>query len=174
MKAKFHKTKTGIYPYNRKKAYRYAEKWALKRNPKYYNFDYLGGDCTNFASQVLFAGGCPMNYKKWIGWYYKNINKRAASWTGVNFLYDFLINNKDRGPIAEETSIDKIQIGDIIQLNFDLDNSFNHTPIVVRIDEPRMENNIYIAAHTIDRFNYSLGKYKYKDIRYLHIIGYKY
>ena len=34
--------------YDRQKAIQYAEKWAFSRNPKYYNFDAVGGDCTNF------------------------------------------------------------------------------------------------------------------------------
>jgi len=34
------------------------------------------------------------------GWYYVNINDRAAAWTDVNSLYDFLINGHfwDGGP----------------------------------------------------------------------------
>lgn len=34
--------------YNRQKAKEYAKELAYKRNPKYYNYDLLGGDCTNF------------------------------------------------------------------------------------------------------------------------------
>ncbi|MBQ3571404.1 MAG: amidase domain-containing protein, partial [Clostridia bacterium] len=45
-----------VFDYNRQNAVEYAKKWALKRNPKYYNFDNIGGDCTSFASQCLFAG----------------------------------------------------------------------------------------------------------------------
>lgn len=58
--------------YNQNKAIEYARKWAYSRNPKYYNFDLIGGDCTNFVSQCIFEG-CPiMNDTKDIGWYYKN------------------------------------------------------------------------------------------------------
>lgn len=42
--------------YKRNLAVAYAKKWALSRNPKYYNFDPVGGDCTNFISQCLYAG----------------------------------------------------------------------------------------------------------------------
>lgn len=42
--------------YNREKAVEYARRWAYDRNPQYYNFDPIGGDCTNFVSQCLFAG----------------------------------------------------------------------------------------------------------------------
>lgn len=37
-------------PYNRQDAVDYALKWALSRNPKYYDFKDLGGDCTNVGS----------------------------------------------------------------------------------------------------------------------------
>ena len=42
--------------YDRNKVVEYAEKWAYSRNPKYYNFDLIGGDCTSFVSQCIFAG----------------------------------------------------------------------------------------------------------------------
>ena len=42
--------------YNRKAVYDYAKEWAYARNPKYYNYDSIGGDCTNFASQCVFVG----------------------------------------------------------------------------------------------------------------------
>ncbi len=50
--------------YNRQAAVEYAEKWAFKRNPAYLNFDSLGGDCTNYASQCIFAGAKVMNPKR--------------------------------------------------------------------------------------------------------------
>lgn len=48
---------TKICPYNRGKAVAYALEWAMSRNPAYLDFEELGGDCTNFASQCLLAGG---------------------------------------------------------------------------------------------------------------------
>ena len=55
--------------YNRKNVYEYAKKWAYGRNPRYYNFDPVGGDCTNFVSQCIYAGYGQMNYDKNNGWY---------------------------------------------------------------------------------------------------------
>lgn len=43
-------------PYNRIEAANYADRWAYRRNPEYYDFNDLGGDCTNFASQCLLPG----------------------------------------------------------------------------------------------------------------------
>jgi len=87
-----------VKEYNRKKTVEYATKWAYKRNPRYYNFDSVGGDCTSFISQCIYAGSGIMNYKKHIGWYYNSSTDRTASWSGVEFLYDFLIKNKGVGP----------------------------------------------------------------------------
>ena len=117
--------------YNRKIAVEYALKWALGRNPKYYNYDKIGGDCTNFISQCLFAGTRQMNYRK-NGWYYSDANNKSPSWTGVEFLYNFLIQNKYEGPKGKEILKEELQLGDIIQLSFD-GNIFGHTLIVSKI-----------------------------------------
>ncbi|MGO1369603.1 amidase domain-containing protein [Senegalia sp. (in: firmicutes)] len=162
-----------LYKYNRQKAIEYAKKWAFDRNSKYYNFEELGGDCTNFISQVLHAGECPMNYKKWEGWYYNNVNDRAPAWTSANYLRKFLTNNKERGPIAEVSNIDSVEIGDIVQLNFDSDSIFEHSLVIVDIKSPRSIENIYIAAHTYDRYNYSLANYYIQELQFFHILGYK-
>ena len=75
--------------YNRNDTVDYAKNWALSRNPRYFNFDGMGGDCTNFASQCIFAGCKVMNYKKDVGWYYNSPADRAAAWSGVKYLYKF-------------------------------------------------------------------------------------
>lgn len=160
-----------IIPYNRVKALQYAEKWALKRNPRFFNFDSLGGDCTNFVSQVLLAGGCKMNYTKTFGWYYIDPNNKSPSWVGANFLYKFLINNKIQGPFAKEVNIYNIEVGDIVQLNFEDDYIFNHTLVITRLIEPRNYSNILISSHSKDRLNHPLSSIIFKKIRFLHILG---
>ena len=50
-----------IKEYDRTKAITYAQNWALKSNPAFYHFGGKGGDCTNFISQCLLAGGGVMN-----------------------------------------------------------------------------------------------------------------
>lgn len=42
-----------ILEYDRQAAFEYAKNWAFRRNPRYYNFEKIGGDCTNFASQCI-------------------------------------------------------------------------------------------------------------------------
>ena len=51
-----------IRAYDRAAAVAYAHRWAYGRNPRYYDFENIGGDCTNFASQVLFAGSGVQNH----------------------------------------------------------------------------------------------------------------
>ena len=155
--------------YDREKAVEYAHRWAFSRNPAFYDFSYIGGDCTNFASQVLYAGYKRMNYRPVLGWYYNNINDRTPSWTGVNELYNFLINNRGPGPKAVEVDISDILPGDLIQLDFNGDGSFDHTPVIVDIGENTPET-ILVAAHTNDSDFRPLSTYNYEDIRFLHII----
>ena len=155
--------------YDRDAAVLYAHEWAYKRNPDYYDFSDLGGDCTNFASQVLFAGYKEMNYKPVLGWFYKNLNSRTPSWTGVNELYDFLINNQGAGPKAVKTDISNVEPGDLIQLDFDGDGRFDHTPVIVDIGD-NTPQTLLVAAHTNDSDYRPLSTYNYKNIRFLHII----
>lgn len=160
-----------VTEYDRDSAVQYANKWALKRNPAYFNFDKFGGDCTNFASQVIFSGSKIMNYTPVYGWYYINSSKRTASWTGVNFLYNFLIGNKGIGPFAEQVDVKDIKPGDIVQLCFGEEPIYDHTPVVTNVGTVPAIDNILIAAHTIDRINYPLTEYSWSHIRFLHIVG---
>ena len=69
--------------YDRAAAVAYAHRWAYDRNPRYYDYGRVGGDCTSFASQCLYAGAGIMNYTRDLGWYYLDGNRKAPAWTGV-------------------------------------------------------------------------------------------
>ena len=157
--------------YNRKAAVEYAHRWAYGRNPQYYDFEKLGGDCTNFASQCLYAGSGVMNYTPQLGWYYRSPSDRAPAWTGVEFLYNFLTGNTGPGPWAVETSIDNVEPGDIVQLRTS-QNRYHHTPVIVDIrgDRPTLRN-ILVAAHSYDVDYRPLASYPIRAIRFLHIEG---
>ena len=75
--------------YDRRRAAAYAKRWAFARNHAYYDFSLLGGDCTNFVSQCVYAGCGVMNHTPVTGWFYRNANDRTASWTGVEFFIIF-------------------------------------------------------------------------------------
>lgn len=156
--------------YSREKAVAYAKKWALKRNPAYYNFTGLGGDCANFASQCIYAGAGVMNYKPLFGWYYKSANDRAPSWSSVKYLHRFLTSNTAAGPYASETDITVMQPGDIIQLATYLP-EYHHTLVVVETGEIPGMDNIKICAHSYDSLDRDLDSYEITKIRFLHIDG---
>ena len=81
--------------YNRENAVTYAKRWALSRNPLFTDYTRLGGNCTNFVSQAILAGSCAMDYSSPFGWYYASDGDRAPAWTGVEFLYNFLVGVGD-------------------------------------------------------------------------------
>lgn len=155
-------------PYDRPKAVEYAHKWAFGRNPMYYNFDGIGGDCTNFASQCIHAGGGIMNPTPTFGWYYYSPGSRAPAWSGVEYLYRFLVRNRSVGPYAVERDLSETELGDIVQISFD-GAVFEHSPVVVSVGSPPTPSNILIAAHTYDADNRPLSSYAYKRLRLLHI-----
>ena len=152
--------------YDRPAAFNYARDWAFRRNPRYYNFDTSGDDCTNFASQCIYAGAGIMNYTPTFGWYYRNVNDRAPAWTGVEYLYNFLLGNKAEGPFAEEAPFNRLEIGDIVQLGTAA-GDFYHSPVVVAV----RQNEIFVAAHTYDAFMRPLSTYNFAQTRGIHILG---
>lgn len=151
--------------YNRIAAVLYARRWALSRNPAFYNFDDIGGDCTNFASQCIFAGSRIMNFTPVTGWYYRSLNDRAPAWTGVEYLYNFLINNRSVGPFARVVSKNEVSPGDIVQLG-KYDGDFYHSPVITAVTP-----TILVAAHTFDAIDKPLYSYNFQVARFIHIDG---
>lgn len=152
-------------PYNRDAAVAYARKWALSRNPAYYDFEKIGGDCTNFTSQSIYAGAKVMNYTPTFGWYYRSSYDRAPAWTGVEYLYNFLINNKSVGPYGHVVSQREAMPGDIVQLGT-AGGDFYHSPMITAVSPI-----ILVAAHTYDALDRPLSSYIYDVARFIHIDG---
>lgn len=158
------------FPYNRQQVYEYARYWAYRRNEQFYDFHDIGGDCTNFVSQCLYAGSGVMNYTPTFGWYYTNVNNRAPAWTGVQALYQFLTTNQGVGPYATETEAAAMQVGDVIQLSF-RPPDFQHSMVVVSTGDVPSVRNILIATHSMDANCRPILTYDFQNIRFLHIEG---
>lgn len=152
-------------PYNRDAAVDYARRWALERNPEYYDFERIGGDCTNFASQCIYAGAQIMNFTPVFGWYYRSSYDRSASWSGVNYLYNFLVNNQGIGPYARVVPQKEAEPGDVVQLGTE-SGDFYHSPVITAVTP-----TILVAAHTYDALDRPLSSYVYETARFLHIEG---
>ena len=162
-----------LQPYRREEAAAYARYWAYGRNPDFYDYERIGGDCTNFASQCIYAGIGVMNYTPTFGWYYISADDKAPAWTGVVFLHNFLVRPEPSpGPVCEVTQeLEKAEPGDVIQLIFE-GNVFQHSPVVINTDGSRNPSGIQVAAHSYEANCRPLSSYLYQQYRVLHILGY--
>ena len=153
-------------PYNRENAVAYARKYAFGQNSLFGNFAGIGGNCTNFVSQSIYAGGCVMNYKPTFGWYYISLDDRSPSWTGVEFFFNFITQNAGVGPFGRVATSDELEIGDVIQLGRESE-GFYHTLLVVGFDS----EDILVAAQTDNAYARPLSTYDYDFARYVKVLG---
>ena len=92
---------TGDIPsYNINGALAYADQWALSRNPAYSDYTGRGGDCANFVSQCLCAGGLPTD-----GTWYKD----SKAWIAVIALSNYLCDRYGLPRLSADNS--NIQVG---------------------------------------------------------------
>lgn len=111
--------------------------------PEYLNFSFIGADsydCTNFVSHAILAGGTPTfdtggRGVSPTGWYFRDVVNRSSSWSGVAPLFDFLTQNRARGPFGELRRYEDIysgvfdfEEGDIIQ--FSNGDFWRHTGVI--------------------------------------------
>lgn len=161
-------------PYDRERALEYARRWALSRNPLFYDFTGGGGNCTNFVSQCLLAGSLVMDERNPFGWYYVNLNERAPAWTGVNEFYNYVTGSNGFTPTAEregpfciETGDADLELGDIVQLS-NSRGTFYHSLLVTGFTE---NGEILISAHSNDALDRPLSTYNFAAARFLHVVA---
>lgn len=159
-------------PYNRDHALTYARRWALSRNPLFFDFSDQGGNCTNFVSQCLLAGCGVENDTPTFGWYYRSAEDRAPAWTGVGELFSFLTGefrdaNGGGGPygtVAAEPS--QVSLGDVIQLA-NRQGRFYHSLLISGFTR----DDILVCAQSDDALDRPLSTYNYASLRILHVLG---
>ena len=160
-------------PYNRMRAVEYARRWALGRNPLFIDFTGIGGNCTNFVSQCLLAGGCVMNYTPDYGWYYISAEDRAPAWSSVEYFFDFLTEtpqflsqNGGEGPFGRVVERPLVEVGDVIQYA-NASGDWYHTVIISSVTP----EEIYVCAQSDDALDRPLSSYRFADLRFLHVDG---
>lgn len=172
---------TPLGVYDREKAVEYAKKYALTPNTKEWkNYEAYGGDCTNFISQALFAGGIPFDHqgldvtKKW---YWYSDQYRTPSFTSANALKDYMLGNEGFGLVATLGDMQSMQLGDIVQLG-DF-NKTTHSMIVVGIikdeENPELTKDLLIAQRSVTNgiHGYNIPLSTKPDNRvYYSILGY--
>lgn len=127
--------------YNAVLAAEYANKWWDSFNPDWYNWESEGyGDCTNFVSQCLYAGGMPMTS----GWYWNsrtNYNY-SGSWTIPQELANYL---RSQGyNIIVSPSVSQVSAGDVIFYDWGADGRWDHSAICVGASG----STRYVCAHS--------------------------
>ncbi|KXZ39704.1 Putative amidase domain-containing protein [Alkalithermobacter thermoalcaliphilus JW-YL-7 = DSM 7308] len=75
------------------------EKYGFKYNPKYRNYNPLGGDCANFASQILHEGG---KFRKTSVWNYDS-GGASKAWVNAHAFKNYMINSGRASVIAYGT-----------------------------------------------------------------------
>ena len=115
-KIKAKATKFKFKKYDREAASLYARKYAKNPNkdyPFYGKPDYKG-DCTNFTSQCLYAGGIVTDNVGKYQWY-----KLNSAWRGANKFYEYWNNNKGSGSTkglkASKSIFKDIILADLIE-----------------------------------------------------------
>lgn len=81
------------------KAAQHGNRYAVHPNSKYgYETTWfgIGSDCTNFASQILYACGVAMDtsYNTNEGWWWRAANQRSVSWIQAATFANALSNRK--------------------------------------------------------------------------------
>ncbi|WP_282794621.1 amidase domain-containing protein [Streptomyces sp. CC224B] len=143
---------------------RYTEKYWRTYNTAYRQFNGAGGDCTNFVSQALKAGGwksVPGTSSDYRNWWYDGA-RQSGSWVGVNEWAWFTLSNR-RAPNL--TNVYQLDVGDVLQVDFDRNGSKDHSMMVTYRDRRGMP---YLTYHSTDTYRRSLASIiaSYPNARY--------
>lgn len=149
--------------YNREKATQYAKNYAFNYNPNFYDFSTVGGDCTNFVSQCLLAGGIEMDYS-FDGWFYKSSENRSPSWASVEDLWNYGLKNRNLK--LKKIDIQDLEVGDIVQFYDYFLNRYYHCVIVTKIIKPIKIQNVFVTSHDYNAYNKSLAQYSVSSFRF--------
>ena len=155
----FHRTNQ----YSRVNAVNYAKTYALHPNPNFRYFPLINndtsGDCANFISQCLLAGGAPMVFNSAHAWWYKKANTASTkddtwsiSWTVANSLYWLLKSNQQskalgiKGLEIQNTKL--LELGDLVFFEDTKCNIF-HSAIITsfRNSQPLVSHHSFAALN---------------------------
>ncbi len=184
--------------YNREAAKAYAEMHAEIPNTNKYPL-FKGDDCTNFISQVLFAGGMEMrgqDYGSYQSWFCytkdeKQLKKISLSWRSARYFKRYWGNENGFGQNAAKvfkkmtvlealndfnSLYDFLEIGDIVQYGDPQNYNHPYHSQVIHAKEYNLvlgQNDLFMAQHSVNRKDVSLYDYlkllQNKEIRYIYI-----
>lgn len=183
---KFTVKKSADHAYDAVAALDYSYEWTgqyeKKRNSAYAEYDNLGGNCNNFISQCLHAGGIPMDtsgdiHVQW-KWYSSGLDAsqtasgRSMSWTGVEEFYDYCLSNKGFGLSCETgCNLYSGRPGDILQ--YVSGDRGVHSVIITKVIYDGGGNVVdyLINSNTTDKVDCPTMTYGYTNLRLIRIVG---
>lgn len=133
--------------YNRAAAVRYALRHWNSPNPRFANMDTFGagGDCANFVSQCLLAGGWPLDYRESAvdrEWWYRRMGTEpfdrnrddwwSCTWAVADSHLRYMRANHGQVLLlsANPRLARLLRLGDVIYYDWDGDEVFTHSAIV--------------------------------------------
>ncbi len=141
----------------RKSALEYMDKYCgaagddeydFKYNDKYKNYNSLGGDCANFASQILYEGG---SFRKNYTWNYEKDGSRA--WVNAQGFKDYMLYS-GRASRIDYGSYDniykasyKMLPGDFVA--YEKNGKITHISVVSGVDS---KGYTLVNSHNTDRY----------------------
>lgn len=170
------------FPYDREAAVAYAREWVGRRSEEWADYSRNGGNCQNFTSQCLLAGGIPMDIRlpgiwKWVGSSPDNQPRmagRSASFSGVGEFMDYVQQNEGYGLVASaEEPYYSGEPGDLLHLGPE-EGDWRHTVIITDVitDETGRVRDYLVHSNTADLKNFPASAYPYPCQRLIKIYGY--
>lgn len=168
------------HSYDRESAFAYADLYADERNEDWADYTGSGGNCQNYASQCLVAGGIPMDVtgqQVW-KWYDRSLSNgnsrsgRSSSWTSVTRFMEYAEDNAGYGLVAvTNASYDTGETGDLIHMG--ADGSWGHTVIITEpvLDASGQTVDYLVDSNTANLRNYPASLYGYPNMILTKIIG---
>lgn len=164
--------KSFTYSYNRDEAVAYSSKWVGRRNEEWSDYTGRGGNCQNFVSQCLLAGGIPMDVQGDSQWMWNGEDDHSASWLGVDAFCNYAANNQGAGLAASmDVSYYEGTKGDLICMGSE--NDWNHIVIITEVirDEEGNTVDYLVNSNTADVENFPVGAYPNPHQKLIKIYG---
>ena len=165
-------TLTCDHPYDRAAAERYMRQYDHQRNDRWHAYDDVGGNCMNFGSQVLLAGGIPMDEEGGSKWFWRGQNDLDLSWINVGRFYSYARENRGYGLVADtEANYYTGGVGDILILG--PDGGHNHTTVISGIVRNELGETVdyLLCSNTTNYTDFPAGAYYYTSHRLIKIYG---
>jgi hypothetical protein len=106
-----------------------------------------GTDCVNFTSQALVARGWEQNDD----WYHGgDPYSSSPTWRSSTAMHQWLMSRPDLATPLDDSRRHEVQLGDVVQFDWDNSGDRDHTGVVTRIERSDDDVKVYFAGHTLD------------------------